>query len=105
MQGIYKKSAKYNPDKEEKVLIVFDDMISDMIDNKKLNSIVSEIFIRGRKNNISVVFIMQSYFKVPKEVRLNTKHIFIMKITNRGELQQIAFNHSSDIDFEEFMEI
>ena len=69
----------YNPDKENKILIVFDDMIADMIHNKKLNSIVTELFIRGRKLNISLVFITQSYFKVPKDVRLNTTHFFYHK--------------------------
>ena len=81
------------------MLIVFDDMIADMINNIKLNSIVTELFIRGRKINIYLAFITQSYFKVPKEVRLNTTHFFIMKVPNKRELQQIATNHSSDIDF------
>ena len=71
------------------MLIVFDDMIADMIHNKKLDSIVTELFMRGRKLNISLVFIMQSYFKVPKDVRLNT-HFFIAKIRNRREIQEIA---------------
>ena len=79
----------YNPDKENKILIVFDDMIADMINNKKLNSIITELFIRGRKLNISLVFITQSYFKVPKDVRLNTTHFFIMKTSNNRELQQM----------------
>ena len=95
----------YNPGKNRKVLIVFDDMIADMINNKKLDSIVTELFIRGRKLNISIVFIMQSYFKVPKDVILNSTHFFIMKIPNKRELQQIALNHSSDIDFKNFMKI
>ena len=77
-------------------------MIADMINNKKLNSIVTELFIRGRKLNISLVFITQSYFKVPKDVRLNTTHFFIINIPNKRELQQIVFNHSSDIDFKDF---
>ena len=72
------------------MLIVFDDMIADMIHNKKLDSIVTELFMRGRKLNISLVFIMQSYFKVPKDVRLNTTHFFIAKIRNRREIQEIA---------------
>ena len=76
-----------------------------MINNKKLNSIVTELFIRGRKLNISLVFITQSYFKVPKDVRLNSTHFFIMKIPNKRELQQIALNHSSDIDFKSFIRI
>ena len=69
---VFKNTDHYNPDKENEILIVFDDMIADMINNKKLNSIVTELFIRGRKLNISLVFITQSYFKVPKDVRLNT---------------------------------
>ena len=99
MQDVYKNINDYNIDKENKILLIFDDMIADMNNNKKLNSVVTELFIRGRKLNISLVFIMQSYFKVPKDVRLNTTHFFITKIPNKRELQQIAINHSSDIDF------
>ena len=76
-----------------------------MINNKKLNPIVTELFIRGRKLNVSIIFITQSYFKVPKDVRLNSTHFFIMKIPNKRELQQIVLNHSSDIDFKDFMKI
>ena len=105
MQDVYKNIDEYNVDKECKILIVFDDMIADMINNKKLNSIVTELFIRGRKLNISLVFITQSYFKVPKDVRLNSTHFFIMKIPNKRELQQIALNHSSDINSKDFVNI
>ena len=105
MRDVFENINDYNPDKENKILIVFDDMIADMINNKKLNSIVTELFIRGRKLNISLVFITQSYFKVPKDVRLNTTHFFIMKIPDKRELQQIAINHSSDRDFKEFINI
>ena len=105
MHDVYKNINNYNPDKENKILIVFDDMIADMINNKKLNSIVTELFIRGRKLNISLVFITQSYFKVPKDVRLNTTHFFIMKIPNKRELQEIAINHSSDINTKDFNNI
>ena len=76
-----------------------------MINNKKLNSVVTELFIRGRKLNISLVFITQSYFKVPKDVRLNSTHFFIMKIPNKRELQQIALNHSSGINSKDFIKI
>ena len=86
-------------------LIVFDGMIADMINNKRLNPIVTELFIRGRKVGISIAFITQSYFKVPKDVRLNSTHFFIMKIPNKRDLQQIALNHSSDIDFKDFIKI
>ena len=87
MCDVYKNIDEYNIDQKRKILIVFDDMIADIIKNKKLNSIVTELFIRGRKLNISLVFITQSYFKVPKDVRLNTTHIFISKIPSKGELQ------------------
>ena len=73
-------------------------MIADIVINKKINAVVTELFIRGRKWNISVVFITQSYFKVPKDVRQNSKIFSIIKIPNKEEIQQIALNHSSDID-------
>ena len=76
-----------------------------MIHKKKLNSIVTELFIRGRKFNISLAFMTQSYCKVPKDVRLNTSHVFIAKIPNKKELQQIAINHSSDINTKDFVNI
>ena len=73
MQDVYKNIEDYNPIEKRKVLIIFDDMIADMISNNKLNQIVTELFIPGRKLNISIVFITQSYFKVPKDEIL---HIF-----------------------------
>ena len=105
MNNFYRNINYYNPDKENKILIVFDNMIAGLVQNKKLNSIVTELFIRGRKLNISLVFMTQSYFKVPKDVRLNTFHFFITKILNKRELQQIAINHSSDISTEDFVNI
>ena len=98
---VYKNIEDCNPNKKGKVLIIFDDMIADMINNKKLNPIITELFIRGRKRNISILSIMQSYFKMPKDVRLNSTQFFIMKISNRRKIQQIALNHSSDIDFKD----
>ena len=103
MRNVYKNIDHYNPDKENKMLIVFDDMITDMILNKRLNSIVTELFIRGRKLNISLVFITQSYFKVPKDVRLNSTHFFIAKTPNKREPREIAINHSSDIATKDFI--
>ena len=100
MHNIYKNNY-YNPDKENKILLVFDDIIADMIQNKKLNSIVSKLFIRAGKLTISLVFITQSYSKVPKDVRLNTTHFFITYILSKTELQQVAINHSSDISTKE----
>ena len=105
MSDVYKNIEDYNPDNKRKVLIVFDDMIADMINNKKLNPVVTELSIRGRKLNISIVFITQSSFTVPKDVRLNSTHFFIVKIPNKRELQQIALNHLSDIDFKDFIKI
>ena len=105
MEDVYKNIENYNPGRKRKILIVFDDMIADMINNKRLNPVVTELFIRGRKLNISIVFITQSYFKVPKDVRLNSIHFFITRIPNKRELQQIALNDSSDIDFKDFLKI
>ena len=105
MNDIYKNVEEYNPNKEQKILIVFDDMIADMLSNKKLNPIVTELFIRGRKLNISLVFITQSYFAVPKNIRLNSTHYFVMKIPNKRRLPQIAFNKSSDVDFQDFLNL
>ena len=106
MQDVYKNIEDiYNPGKKREILIVFDNMIADMINNKKLNPVVTELFIRGRKLSIYIVNITQSYFKVPKDVRLNFTHFFIMKILNKRELQQITLNHSSDIDFKYFIKI
>ena len=93
MQDVYKTIDEYNPGKKSKILIVFDDMMADMINYKKLNSIVTELFIRDRNLNISLVFITQSYFSVLKDVRLNSTQFFIMRIPNKIELQQIGLNH------------
>ena len=105
MQDVYKNIDEYNVGKERKILIDFDDMIADVINNKKLNSIVTELFIRGRKLNISLAFITQSYFKVPKDVGINSTHFFVMKIPNKRELQQIALNNSSNINSKDFIKI
>ena len=105
IHDLYKNINNYNSNKENKVMIVFDDIIADMISNKKLDSIVTELFIRCRKLNTSLVFIGQSYFKVPKDVRNNSTHFFIMKIPNKRELQQIAINHSFDVNTKDFIKI
>ena len=80
-------------------------MTSDMINIKKFNPVVTELFIRGRKLNIAIVFITKSYFKAPKEVRLNTTHFFYYENSSKRELQQISLNHSSDSDFKDFIKI
>ena len=105
MQDIYKNIDEYNVDKVRKILIVFDDMIADMIDNRKLNSIVTDLSIRSRKLNIPLAFITQLYFKVSNNFRLNSTHLFIMKIPNKRELQEIALNPSSDINSKDFIKI
>ena len=80
-------------------------MIADIMTNKKFQSIIKELFIRCRELNISLVFITQSYFSVPKDVRLNSTHYLVMRINNRKELQNIAINHSADIDYKDFIKI
>ena len=90
---------------EKKNLIVFDDMIEDIMTNKQFQTIIKELCIRCRKINISLVFITQSYFSVPKEVRLSSTHYLIMKIYNKRELEQIAINHSADIDYKDLVKI
>ena len=82
MSDVYKNIENYNPHKKIKVLIVFDDVIADIINNKRLNPEVTELFIRGRKLSISIVFITQPYIKVPKDVRLNFAQVIIIKIPN-----------------------
>ena len=105
MDDVYENIDGYNPNRKRKILVIFDDMIVDIMTNNKFQSIIKDLFIRCRKPNISLVFIFQSYFSVPKDVRLNSTHHLIMKIINRRELQNIAFNHSTDIDYQDFMKI
>ena len=105
MNDSYKNVDDYNPNRSRKILIAFDDMIADITTNKKFQAIIKELFITCRKINISLVFITQSYFSVPKDVRLNSTHYLIMKINNRKKLQNIAINHSADIDYKGFIKI
>ena len=105
MDDVYENIDDCNPSRKRKILIVFDDMIADIMTNKKFQAIIKELFIRCRKLNISLVFITQSYFSVPKDVRLNSTHYLIMKINNRKELQNIAINHSANIDYTDFVRI
>ena len=105
MDDVYKNIDDYNPTRRKKILIVFDDMIAEIMTNKKFQAIIKELFIRCRKINISLVFITQPYFSVPKYVRLNSTHYFIMKINSKEELQNIAINHSADIDYKDFMKV
>ena len=98
MDDVYDNINDYNSNRRRKILVVFDDMIADIMTNKRFQVIIQELFIRCRKLNISLVLITQSYFSVPKDIRLNSSHYLIMKIDNRKELQNITINHSADID-------
>ena len=104
MDDVYQNINDYNPVRKRKKN-VFDDMIADIMTNKKFQALIKELFIRCRKLNISLFFITQSYFSVSKDVRLNTTHYFIMKINGKRELENIARNHSADIDYKYFMKI
>ena len=105
MNDIYENINNYNLDRTRIILIVFNDMIADIMTNKKFQSLIKELFIRCRKLNISLVFITQCYFSVSKDVRLNSTHYLIIKINNKRELQNIAINHSADIDYKDFIKI
>ena len=83
----------------------FDEIIAGIITNKKFQAIIKELFISCRKLKISLLFITRSYFSAPKDVRLNTTHYLIMKINNKRELQNIAINHSADIDYNDFIKV
>ena len=99
------KHLRYNLNKKRKILIAFDYMIADMLSNKRLSPIVTELFIKGRKLNISLAFITPSYFAVPKDIRLNATHYFIVKGPNKQKLKQIASQNLSDIGIEDFMNL
>ena len=107
MDDVNENIDEYNPNRKRKTLIVFDDVVADIMKKKKktFQAIIKELFIRCRKVNISLVFITQSYFSVPKDVRLNLTHYLIMKINSKQELQNIALNHSADIDYKYFVKI
>ena len=105
LNNIYENFEECNPNKKRKILIAFDNMIANMLSNKKFNPIVTELFIRSRKLKISLAFITEYYFVAPKNIRLNSTHYFIIKISNKRELQQTAFNNSSNIDFRVFMNL
>ena len=105
MGDVYKIINEYNPIRKRKKVIVFDDIVADIMANKIFQDIIKELFIRCRKLNISLVFITQSYFSFPKDARLNITHYFIMKIKDKIELQNTARSHSADIDYQDFMKI
>ena len=103
MNNVYENIDDYNPNGTRKILIAFDDMIANIMANKKFQAIINEL--RCKKLNILLVFITQFHFSVPENVRLNSTHYLIMKIHKRSELQNIAINHSADIDYEDFIKI
>ena len=105
MDDVYRNIDNYNPRRRRKILIIFDDMIADIMTNKKFQSIIEDLCIRCRKLNTSLVFITQSHFSVPKDVRLNSTHYLIMRINNKKELQNIAIKHSAETDYKDFMKI
>ena len=105
MDDVYENIDDHNPKKKWKILVISDDMIADNVSNTKVQAIIKELFFRCRKLNISLVFITQSYFSLPKDVTLNSTHYLIMKINNKRDLQNIALNHSVAIDYNDFMKI
>ena len=105
MDDIFSGIEDYNGKRKRKILIIFDYMISHVIFDKKAQQILKELFIRCRKLNISLCFLTQSYFSVPKDVRLNCTHYILFKLNNKRELQNIAINHSADIDYKDFNKI
>ena len=105
MDNFLSNIEDYNKNRKRKVLIIFDDMISHVMSDKKAQQILKDLFIRCRKLNISLCFLTQSYFNVPKDVRLNCAHYILFKLNNRRELQNIVIDHSADIDYEDFIKI
>ena len=105
MDDVFKNIDDYNTKRKRRVLIVFDYMIADIMTDRKFKSIIKELFIRSRKLNISIAFFTQSYFRTPKDARLNSTHYLLMKIQSKKELQNIAQDNSGDIGFKDFLKI
>ena len=105
MDDILSNIEDYNKKGRRKVLIIFDNMISHVMSDKKAQQILKDLFIRCRKLNISLCFLTQSYFSVPKDVRLNCTHYILFKLNNKRELQNIAINHSTNIDYKDFIKM
>ena len=105
MDDVLEDINNYNKKRDKKVLIIFDDMIADIMRSEKFKAIVKELFIRCRKLNISIIFITQSYFRTPKDARLNSAHYILMKIGNKKELKSIAEENSGHLDFKDFLKI
>ena len=105
MDDVYENIHDYNSSRKRKILIVFDDMIADIMTNKRFQATIEELFIRCRKLNLSLVSFTQSYFSVQKDVRLNSTYYLVMKINNKRQSQNTAINHSADIDYGNFIKI
>ena len=105
MNEVLEDINNYNKNRDEKILIIFDDMIADIMRSEKFKAIVKKLFIRCRKLNISIVFITQSYFRTPEDARLNSTHYMLMKIDNKKELKSIAEENSGHLDFKDFLKI
>ena len=105
MDDIYDGVNDYNKKRKRNVLIVFDDMISHVMSDKKAQQVLKELFIKCRKLNIGLCFLTQSYFSVPKDVRLNCTHFIIFKLNNKRGLENTAINHSPDINYKDFVKI
>ena len=105
MNDVLEYINNYNINRDKKVLIIFDDVIADIMRSEKFKAIVKELFIRCRKSNISIAFITQSYFRTPKDARLNSTHYILMKIGNKKELKSIAEEKSGHLDFKDFLKI
>ena len=103
--NVYKDISNYNKKRKNRVLLVFDDMIADIEYNKKFKKIIKELFYRGRKMNISNVFITQCYFRALKDARLNSTHYILMKIGNEKEIRSIAEEKSRNIDYKDFLKM
>ena len=105
MDDVLDDINNYNKNRDKKVLIVFDDMIADIEYNKNFKRIIKELFYRARKINLSIVFIMQSYFRALKDARLNSMHYLLMKINNKKELKRIAEEKSGHLDYKDFLKM
>ena len=105
MDDVFTNIDNYNPTRNRKILIIFDDMIADIMTNKEYKAIIKELFIRCRKLNISLVFITQSYFRTPKDARLNSTHYLLTKINNKRELRNISDDNSADLQYKDFLKL
>ena len=105
MNDVYADISNYNKKRENKVLIVFNDMIADIEYNKNFKKIIKELFYRCRKMNISIVFITQCYFRALKDARSNSTHYVLMKIGNKKELKSIAEEKSGNVDYKDFLKM